>query len=174
MLVEDVHRAEDAGSLADYTHANLIVPRLRDREAAGVIKELGQVLHREGCIRELLPFYNEALNREFLVNTATETGLAFPHARLSGISRLVFALGRSPKPLAWGAGGGPPVSFVFLVAVPAQDAPGYLQLLSAMIRLGTNPSLLHELREASSAQEMLEVLKQTNLKNIGQAWPRTA
>jgi mannitol/fructose-specific phosphotransferase system IIA component (Ntr-type) len=172
MLAEDTHRAEDAASLADYTHPNLIVPRLREREAAGVIKELAQVLHREGHVPELLPFYNEALNREFLVNTATEAGFAFPHARLSGISHLVFSLGRSLKPLTWGPGSGPQVSFVFLVAVPASDAPGYLQLLSALLRLEANPVMLRRLLQAATVEGIREVLQQASIRNVTAGFSR--
>ena len=163
LLSEDIC-PESSISLADYTQAALIVPRLRERETAGVIKELSQLLQQEGCVPDVLPFYNETLNREFLVNTATENGFAFPHARLSGIARMSFALGHSAQPLVWGAKGSVPVNFVFLVAVPAPDASSYLQLLSALIRLGNNPDWLRQLKEAKRSQEILHLLGQVKLR----------
>jgi mannitol/fructose-specific phosphotransferase system IIA component (Ntr-type) len=151
-------------TLADFTRAPLICPQLRERETAGVIKELSRLLQQEGCVPELLPFYNEALNREFLVNTATENGFAFPHARLSGISRMFFALGRAAEPLVWGSKGSLPVDFVFLVAVPGTDAASYLQLLSGLVRLGGNPARLGRLRKARDAEGILQVLQDVRLR----------
>jgi mannitol/fructose-specific phosphotransferase system IIA component (Ntr-type) len=164
MWLDEPVQATTSTTLADYTRPALIQPELREQETAGVIKELSQLLQQEGCVPELLPFYNEALNREFLVNTATETGFAFPHARLSGVSRMSFALGRSRRPLVWGAKGSVPVHFVFLVAVPATDAASYLQLLSGLLRLGANQESLLRLREAQDARGILRVLQQMKLR----------
>ena len=81
----------------------LIVPQLRERDTAGIVSELSQALQREGCVPDLLPFYQAALNQELLANSALDCGLAFPHARLSGVKRLQFAFGRTPEPIIWGA-----------------------------------------------------------------------
>ncbi len=164
ILPNETIGAESGLSLAHYTRPALIVSQLRERETAGVIKELSQLLHREGCVPELLPFYNEALNREFLVNTAMENGLAFPHARLSGVAQMAFALGRSRHPLVWGSKGSRPVNFVFLVAVPATDAASYLQLLSGLGRLAACQQWLRELREADTPQEICRVLDHVRLR----------
>ena len=90
-------------SLADYTQSELIVPQLRECDTAGIISELSQVLQRQGGVPDVLPFYQAALNQELLANTALDCGIAFPHARLSGVKRLQFAFGRTPEPIVWGA-----------------------------------------------------------------------
>jgi len=90
-------------TLADFTSPGLIIPHLRGQDVASVIQELSQALQREGRVGDLLPFYHAALNREFLVSTDMEAGMAFPHARLPGLKELSFALGRSGEPLGWGA-----------------------------------------------------------------------
>jgi len=164
MVLSETIRTESSLSLADYTRPALLSGQLRERETAGVIKELSHMLQQEGCVPEVLPFYNEALNREFLVNTATENGFAFPHARLSGVARMSFALGRSREPLIWGAKGSLPVNFVFLVAVPATDAAAYLQLLSGLARLGEKSEWLGQLRLARGPKELYEVLRQVRLR----------
>ncbi len=164
MFPNETIGAEAGLSLAHYTRPALVVPQLRERETAGVIKELSQLLHQQGCVPEVLPFYNEALNREFLVNTAMENGFAFPHARLSGVTQMAFALGRSQHPLVWGSKGSLPVNFVFLVAVPATDAAPYLQLLSGLGRLAAHHQWLAELREADTPQEICRVLDHVKLR----------
>jgi mannitol/fructose-specific phosphotransferase system IIA component (Ntr-type) len=151
-------------SLADYTRPALIVPRLRERDTAGVISELSQVLQREGSVPDVLPFYQAALNQELLANSALDSGLAFPHARLSGVKRLQFAFGRAPEPIVWGGRSSWPVQLVFLLAVPATDAAGYLHLLGTLARLGQQPEFLAQLRSADGAEAILTVLDGMRLR----------
>ena len=151
-------------SLADYTRPALIVPRLRERDTAGIISELSQVLQHEGCVPDVLPFYQAALNQELLANSALECGLAFPHARLGAIKRLQFAFGRTPEPIVWGARSAWPVQFIFLLAVPATDAAGYLHLLASLARLGQQPERLAQIRSAESVAAILAALEKIRLR----------
>jgi mannitol/fructose-specific phosphotransferase system IIA component (Ntr-type) len=151
-------------TLVDYTLPGLIMPQLRERDTAGVVSELSQALQREGCVPDLLPFYHAALNQELLANSALECGLAFPHARLSGVKQLRFAFGRTPVPIIWGAKGSWPVQLIFLLAVPATDAAGYLHLLASLARLGQQPRLLAQLRHAETADDTLAALQQIWLR----------
>jgi len=150
--------------LGEYTRRALIVPQLRERDTAGIIAELSQVLHREGCVTDVLPCYHTALNRELLFNSALESGLAFPHARLSAVKQLAFALGRTPEPVMWGAKGPWRVQLIFLLAVPATDAACYLNLLASLARLGQQTDVLGQLRAANNADAILAVLDRTRLR----------
>ncbi len=151
-------------TLADYTQPGLIVPQLRERDTAGIVSELSQVLQRQGCVVNVLPFYHAALNQELLANSALGCGLAFPHARLSGVKQLQFAFGRTPEPIIWAAKGSWPVQLVFLLAVPATDAASYLHLLASLARLGQQPELLAQLRTADTAESILAVLEKIRMR----------
>src|SRR5215470_987180 len=106
-------------NVAHYTSARLIVPQLRERDAAGIISELSQSLRREGFVADVLPFYHTALNHELMTNSAHANGFALPHGRVTGVKQLQFAFGRTPEPVIWGPKGSWPVQLVFLLAVPA-------------------------------------------------------
>ncbi len=151
-------------TLTDYTARSLIVPHLVHPDAAGIISELSQVLHAGGHVPDVLPFYHAALNQELLANSGQQCGIAFPHARLSGVRHLQFAFGRSPQPVPWGARGSWPVEFVFLLAVPATDAARYLHLLASLARLGQQPERLEELRAAADADEIIQVLNRITIR----------
>ncbi len=152
------------GSLAQFTRPGLIVPRLRERDTAGIISQLSQVLQREGCVPDVLPFYHTALNQELLSNSALESGLAIPHARLNAVKQLQFAFGRTPRPVSWGAKGSWPVQLIFLLAVPATDATAYLHLLASLARLAQDPQRLGQLRAADSTRAVLDVLETIPLR----------
>jgi mannitol/fructose-specific phosphotransferase system IIA component (Ntr-type) len=154
---------DSALSLADFTSDALMLPELRQRDTAGVIQELSQLLHQQGRMPDVLPFYHAALNREFLVSTATDYGMAFPHARLNGLTRLWFALGRSSFPIPWGSQDPKMVWLVFLLAAPATEAAGYLHIVSGLARLGKDSRLMAALRDAPDAAAMFAVLRQVGL-----------
>jgi PTS system nitrogen regulatory IIA component len=165
MLLREIQVSEMSSSLADYTGPNLVVPELRERDTAGVVKELSGVLHQQGRVPDLLAFYHAALNHEFLVNSATECGIAVPHARLHGVNQSSFAFGRAPQPFPWGTRPSSSVQYVFLLAIPATDAAGFLQLLSALARLSQNPALLEQLRSCSSAEEILRTFQGVQVRH---------
>ena len=150
-------------TLADFTRAGLIVPDLASLDATSVIHELSLALQREGCVSDWLPFYHEALNREFLLSTDMEAGMAFPHARLAGLRELAFAFGRSDVPFAWGPGMTHPVRMVFLLAVPA-EAENYLSLVSGLARLSGNSVLLERIRRATDVGEILSAFREVELR----------
>ena len=157
---------ESPGSLAQYTRPELIVPQLRERDTAGTIKELSEVLHQQRCVPDLLAFYHAALNHEFLVNSAAECGIAFPHARLHGVAQASFAFGFSPEPFLWGSRPSQPVQFVFLLAVPATEATEFLQLLSALARLAQQNSVLSALRVQKSAPGFMKFFGQIKVRSV--------
>lgn len=164
MSVETAAPAGVASSLANYTSAALMVPWLREREPAGIIGELGQVLHRQGCLPDVLPLYQSALDQEGLVSSALECGLALPHARLNGVRDVAFALGRTREPVSWGGRGAWPVQLIFLLVIPTTDAARYLQIRASLAGLVRRKDLLESLRTASDSSAMLRVLEKIKLR----------
>src|SRR6266446_7462903 len=112
MPVEGAIQTRAPAFLADYTSADLLIPQLQREDVAGVVQELCQVLRTAERVADMLPFYHATLVREYLVSTVVAPGIAFPHARLNGLPRACFALGRSPQPITWGSAGSP-VQLIF-------------------------------------------------------------
>jgi len=160
-------------TLADFTSPGLIIPHLRGHDAASVIQELSQALQREKRVTDLLPFYHAALNREFMVSTDIEAGMAFPHARLPTLKELYFALGRSDEALSWGPRAARSVRLVFLMAVPATDSTQYLLLISGLARLTKESRLVKKLHAAQDTFQILEVLQQVELRTGSTPNPMT-
>lgn len=151
-------------SVADYTDLSLVVPDLQPTDTAGIIADLSHRLQRHGCISDVLSLYHAALNKELMECSAQECGIAFPHARLSAIKRLQFALGRAVRPVQWGGRGATPVRLVFLIAVPATDAAQYLHLLASIARLGQRPDIIGDLLDAATPSAMLAQLSRMPIR----------
>ena len=128
-----------------------------------VLAELCVHLERCGRLKDQLSFYNAVMSREWLSSTAMPPGWAVPHARIPGLPRLAFALGRSSTPLAWPDSNGLGVSLVFVFAVPEDDAATYMRLLAALARLSQNPAQCRALLEAPDGRSLFELLQQVPL-----------
>jgi fructose PTS system EIIBC or EIIC component len=141
-----------------------MIPQLREREMPGVISELSRLLRQQSRIPDMLPYYHAALNREFLMSTAMEHGIAFPHARMGGVPRLCFALGRCAEPISWGKNDGVEIRLVFLTAVPPTNSTGYIHLISGLARFAKNREMLSRLLGAAEAPKMFALLREIQLR----------
>jgi nitrogen PTS system EIIA component len=150
-------------TIADYTDPELIIPQVRCHEAPGVLGELCSSLNRAGRLPNILAFYNAAMSHEFVCSTVTSPGWALPHARIRGLERLSFALGRSAEPLDWPGGSGEKVKLVFLFAVPEADAGAYLLLVAGLARLSHDSPGCERLLQAPNPRAIFELLQQVQL-----------
>jgi mannitol/fructose-specific phosphotransferase system IIA component (Ntr-type) len=162
---------KDNVTLADFTAPGLVMLCLRGDDAPCVIQELSQALAREGRVPDFSAFCQAVLKRERLVNTNMEPAMAFPHARLSNLPELSFALGRSDSPLPWGATAPPNVRLIFLLAVPENESSQYLQLISGLARLSKEKSLVQALLGARDETQIISTLQQMPLRTRSRPQP---
>ena len=164
MQLNDAISADTATNMAGYTQPALLVPRLAGTDMAGIIKELSVRLHRECCVPDMLQFYHAVLNREYLIPTAMDFGVAIPHARVDGPVGVQFAMGRCVPSLVWGAKGALEVEWVFLVAVPSTDAASYLHFLSGLAKFGRQPDLRARAQAAAHPSELYALLEEVRVR----------
>src|SRR5262245_39391928 len=112
-------------TLADFTNPGLIIARLLGTDAACVIQELSQVLHREGRVPDFVSFYTAALDRESVASTNLGSEMAIPHVRLKTLKALSFSFGRSHQMIPWETRETHGVRMVFLFAVPEDHVAEY-------------------------------------------------
>jgi len=153
-----------APSLADYTSAALIIPRLHEETMHGIMNQLCQVLQQtDGLMQEVLSDSLQALNRELLTGRALDFGACFPSVQVRGLQRPRFALGRTAEPLAWRAKFYPPIEFVFLLVGPDPSTKESQRLAATLSWLGRDRLHLNELGAAHSAEEMQATLARFHL-----------
>jgi nitrogen PTS system EIIA component len=150
-------------ALTRFTGLDLMLPGLQAREPAAALAELCLLLQRQGRLGDSLSFYHAVTTREHLGSTAMLPGCAIPHARVEGLDRLCFALGRSPEPITWFGRDADPVQLVFLFGLPAHETTNYLQAISALARFSQDPFLSNSLLQAEDRQEMFDILQQIPL-----------
>jgi mannitol/fructose-specific phosphotransferase system IIA component (Ntr-type) len=159
-----------APSLADYTSAALIIPRLQGKTIHAIMNELCQVLHQTDDLKqEVVTDSLQALNRELLTGTALDFGACFPIVPVGGLERPRLALGRTSEPLAWRAKFYPPIEFVFLVVGPDPSTKEFRRVAETLNRLGRDRLHLNELGAAHSAEVIQAALARFHLVGEEQA-----
>jgi len=122
--------------VSELLHRDLVFPAVMERRKVEVLSAAAARL--SSCYPEVeRDRLTEALlKRERLMSTALGDGIAVPHARLPGLSRMVAAFGRSPAGIDWQSPDGRPTRLFFLLVVPDGDGQGlHLKLLAAVSRL---------------------------------------
>ena len=147
-------------NVADMLTAELVVPALDARDDEMVMLTLARRLagvHRDVDERRLVEALRE---RERQVSTALVDGVAVPHARLSGVDRIVGALGRSPSGVTCKSHDGRPTHLFFLLVSPADQPGHHLRALAAVSRLLHDPHCRSGLMAAADAPAMLALLQE--------------
>ncbi len=133
--------------LKEYIAPEHILPELSARTKHEVLAELVQVVtaaHPGLSSQEALGVLEE---RERLGTTAIGDGVAIPHGKIAGLSRIVVVLGRSTQGADFASLDHKPVFIVALVLAPAEGAGMHLKVLAALARLlrdaGFRQAFLH-------------------------------
>jgi len=102
----------------------------------------------------------EALrNREEMVSTGIGSGVAIPHAFSDDLEEVIAVFGRSARGIDFEALDNAPVHLIFLFIVPRRDYQMHLKTLAAIAKTFTNPRLRDALRNATTQEELIELLK---------------
>jgi PTS system nitrogen regulatory IIA component len=106
------------------------------------------------------------LKRERLMSTALAEGVAIPHGRLRGLSRIVAGFGRSKPGIDWEAPDGRPTHLFFVLIVPDDAQSPHLKILAAASRLLHDPGCRDRLMHAPD-ETLLETLRADDARIFG-------
>lgn len=98
------------------------------------------------------------LEREQAMSTYLGDGLATPHARLEGLAAPVLLFGRSDPGVPVG-GKGEKAHLFFILLTPAENPRVQVRLLGRIAGLMSSEYVVERLREASTPQAVLEIIR---------------
>jgi nitrogen PTS system EIIA component len=114
-------------------------------------------MNRERLIKTLV-------ERENLGSTGIGGGVAIPHGKFDGLSRLVASFGKSPNGIDFNSMDNKPAFLFFLLVAPKNSAGEHLKALARISRLFKDPLLKSSLQHATSAEEIYEILRDYDLR----------
>jgi mannitol/fructose-specific phosphotransferase system IIA component (Ntr-type) len=120
--------------LADYIDDDLIVPRLQADSKPDAIRELAGVLCKARNVEDQDAVIKALLEREELMSTGLENGIAVPHCRLPVVSDLVCAVGFAPNGIPFDSADGNPARILVLTVVPPSSSAPYVQFMASLLQ----------------------------------------
>ena len=96
--------------------------------------------------------------REQLGSTGFGQGVAIPHGKLEGLTRIYGLFARLAEPLDYKAIDGKPVDLVFLLLSPPDAGAEHLKALAAISRVTRHGPTLDKMRGARSRDALAAVL----------------
>ena len=122
-----------------------------------VIAKLAQAVVNAGRATDFEQLYAAAEARESKTDTGIPGGIAIPHCRSAAVTEPTLAMVRPNPAVSFGAKDGP-ADLIFFIAAPDGADQAHLKLLSTLARSLMKKSFTASLREASSAEEIVELV----------------
>lgn len=144
--------------ITDILDRALVIPNLEAEDKNETLREFGSKLAAHLDLESLSDssIANALLERERLGSTGVGEGVAIPHTKIAGLSKLTAAFGRSEKGIAFEAIDNQPVKLVFVLLVPENSAGIHLKALARISRMLKAPEFRKSLTDLNDADALYD------------------
>ena len=145
-------------TIDDITSTNLVALDLEVTDQWAAIDALADLLDKDGRLSDRDAYAEAVYAREKETGgTAMEMGIAIPHAKSAGVSQAGVAFGRTNSPLDYGD---EKADLIFLIAAPEGEHNLHVTVLQQLARRLVHESFRTSLREASTPEEVVELMRE--------------
>ncbi len=144
--------------ISDLLSEGTITTSLMHRDKQGIIEELLDLAMKTGKIKDRDAVLKAIMDREQLMSTGLEKGIAIPHAKTMAADGIVMALGISKAGLDFQSADGQPSHLFFLLVAPSTAAGLNVQVLAQIARLTMNVIFRDSLKDAASPKAAFEII----------------
>lgn len=152
--------------IARFTSPELMMANLKGSSPEKVLRELCRCMAEKAFVENPDLLLNLALQRESIVSTAADNGLAFPHVRGAEGGGLAIALGINRKGIKFGAPGRTLTRIFFFVVIPTVASAFYLKLIADLSRVFQEKHARDTLLAARTNEELWKALLRTTKKVV--------
>ncbi|MBN1523099.1 MAG: PTS sugar transporter subunit IIA [Spirochaetales bacterium] len=162
-------RLFDIGS---FLRSDLVVANVKAADRWQAIEELASLAaaRRNDC--DAATTARAVHDREELMSTGLEKGMAVPHARLKGISSPCIVFGRSVSGIDWDARDGGLTHFIFLILTPEEEVGMQVQILSGLAKFILQDHVQSSIFRMNESDKMFQFLHDS-LQPRGELAPPT-
>ena len=150
--------------IAEVLTRDTVILDLKATSKPAVIEELVErvtdqypTLNRDSLVSVLL-------EREKLCSTAVDEGVAIPHGKVSGLSNIIAAFGRSVEGIDFDSLDGKPTHLFILLLAPETSSGVHLKLLARISRIFSNPEFRSRLMDTTTEEELYQMIIEEDAK----------
>ena len=149
--------------ISRFSAEELMVCDLGSATREQAIAKLALAMEKHGFIPSAENLVTAALEREGVLSTAMEGGLAFPHVRGVEGGGLTLAMGVSQEGIDWD---GEKVNMVFLSAIPVAVSAFYLRLMAGLAQSFAKDANRKAVLEAKDAATLWKALQKATRATV--------
>ncbi|QDL90802.1 PTS IIA-like nitrogen regulatory protein PtsN [Paroceanicella profunda] len=143
--------------LSDLISPEAVFGNLKATSKKRVLQELGSFAANFYGLAESAVFA-ALLEREQLGPTGMGQGVAIPHARLEGLTKVVGVFAKLAKPVDYESVDGQPVDLVFMLLAPEDAGADHLKALARVSRVMRAETVRDKLRSTEDASALYAIL----------------
>ena len=150
--------------ITDILSSDMVVADLKGTTKPDVLNELAKALaakYKEIKLSDLTAVLAE---RERLGSTAIGDGIAIPHGKLRGVTKIIGAFGRHAAGVDFDSLDGEPSQIFFVLVAPEDSASLHLKALARVSRLLKESSFRSRLLAAKNGDELYSLIKEEDNK----------
>ncbi len=152
--------------ISRFTSPELMMVGLKGTTPEEVLAEMCGRMAGEGFVEDADHLLDMALQREAIISTAVDNGLAFPHVRGVEGGGLSMAVGIHKKGVKFGGPGRTLTRVFFFVVIPTATSAFYLRLIASLSRAFRDKDARDSLVEATSEEELWKALIKATKKSF--------
>src|SRR6266849_7407806 len=150
--------------ITDILSADMIIADLKGTTKPDILSELAKLLTSKYTEIKLVDLTAVLAERERLGSTAIGDGIAIPHGKLRGVSKIIGAFGRHREGVDFDSLDGEATHLFFVLVAPEDSASLHLKALAHVSRLLKESSFRDHLIAAKDADELYKLIKEEDSK----------
>lgn len=150
--------------IMDVLVRDAVILDLEARTKAEVLSELVRALARAESGLDESALLNVLIEREKLQSTGIGEGVAIPHGKLPGLSRLLASFARSRAGVDFESIDGQPTHLFFLLVVPEHSGGQHLKALARISRFFRDAAFRKRLLEAETRDDIFRAIEEEDAK----------
>ncbi|WP_372806845.1 PTS sugar transporter subunit IIA [Pontiella sp.] len=152
--------------ISRFTSPELMMVGLKGATSAEVLAEMCTRMADEGFVKDGEHLLDLALQREAIISTAVDNGLAFPHVRGVEGGGLSMAVGIHKKGVKFGGPGRTLSRIFFFVVIPTATSAFYLKLIAGLSKTFREKEVSESLLACNTEDELWKALIKATKKSF--------
>ncbi len=152
--------------IARFSAPSLMVTPLEGSTPEEVLGQLCQRMQQEAFVEDGKQLLELALQREAIISTAVDSGMAFPHVRGVEGGGLAMALGIHKKGIHFGGSGRMLTRIFFFMIIPTATSAFYLKLISGLSQTFRDKEVREVLLAVENEEELWNMLVRRTRKAV--------
>jgi PTS system nitrogen regulatory IIA component len=169
-ITADRQTQKDEAIIAPLLRIEAITPKLGARTKNSTLRDLVALAKKTGLVYDGEALLEAILEREEMCSTAMGGGIAIPHPRHPlpyAIAEPILVVARTSQGIVFGGADGLLANLFFLTA--SQDDRHHVHVLARLCRMLHDGTLISQMNNALTAQEMMDLMKQQETRILLQS-----